>query len=488
MTVISSLFSGISGIVTNGSALSVSGDNIANMSTPGFKSSVPVFESALSQRIGEAEVGLGSRLAGTSSNFTRGALKNTTRNTDLAIQGKGFFVVQSASGEQFYTRAGMFQQDSTGLLVTSAGGYQLQGYAITTNGSQELIAGTLSSINFSTVSSNPEATDEITYALNLNSDASTPAAAWDLDTFEDASSTSNFSYSQTIYDSLGNPRSITTYFRKVGDNTWDYRTLTAGSNLDPSVLAAGFPNDGTVIIGRGRLTFSDGSGGIPAGSLTANNDLNQTLDEDDNFGLGTHPRNASGVVIPEDVNGDRLIPAGGAIGRTDGIVWNNGAGSTVASSLGVPLEHSFGVIGEGSSTTQYAATDSTLKSVIQNGRTQGELQSIEIESDGTIRGNFSNGATRNLLKIPVATFSNEDGLARQGTNLFTESGTSGQPQIGLPGTAGKGTLTSFAIEQSNVDLASEFVNIITLQRAFQASSRTVSTAAELLQDLVNLGR
>jgi flagellar hook protein FlgE len=480
MTVISSLFSGISGIVTNGSALSVSGDNIANMSTPGFKSSVPVFESALSQRIGEAEVGLGSRLAGTSSNFTQGALKNTTRNTDLAIQGKGFFVVQDASGEQFYTRAGMFQQNNEDLLVTSAGGYQLQGYAITTNGSQELVAGTLSAINFSTVSSNPEATDEVTFALNLNSDTTTPTAPWDLSSFEDASSSSNFSYSQTIYDSLGNPRSITTYFRKSADNTWDYRTLTAGSNLDPDAVAAGFPSDGTVIIGRGRLTFSDGSDGNPAGSLIGNSDTSAGQ------GLAALPVDASGVTIPL-VAGERPIPAGGAIGTTEGIRWNSGAGSTVNAG-NPPIVHDFGIFGEGSSTTQYAATDSTLKSVIQNGRTQGELQSIEIEGDGTIRGNFSNGATRNLFKIPVASFANEDGLSRLGTNLYSESGTSGQPQIGLPGTAGKGTLASFAIEQSNVDLASEFVNIITLQRAFQASSRTVSTAAELLQDLVNLGR
>lgn len=473
MTVISSLFSGISGLVANGSALSVAGDNIANMSTPAFKSSVPVFESALSQRIGEAEVGLGARLAGTSANFTQGAFANTTRATDLAIQGRGFFVVQNNGGERFYTRAGMFEQDSSGQIVTSAGGYLLQGYSIDDTTGQ--VSGALGAVSFESVSSAPQETSEMSFNVNLDADATAIAGAFDGTSFANAASSSNFSYSQTVYDSLGVPRSVTTYFKKdpAVANQWSYHTLTDGSNLSNYSGAAG----GTVIIGQGTLTFNTN------GTLASH-----TPDmSGDEAATGTATDIAAGQYItPRNT------------GATGGIRWVGASpvygtdadadGAYDAGDL-LPIHHEFGQSsGSAYRATQYSSTDSAIKTAVQNGRAQGELQSIEFLEDGTLRGNFSNGDARDLYKIPIASFANDNGLNRVGSNLYSESGTSGQAQIGLPGTAGRGQLRSFATEQSNVDLASEFVRIITFQRAFQASSRTVSTAAELLQDLVNLGR
>ncbi len=478
MTVISSLFSGISGIVANGSALSVAGDNIANMSTPAFKSSVPVFESALSQRIGEAEVGLGSRLAGTSVNFSQGAFANTTRPTDLAIQGKGFFVVENASGESFYTRAGMFEQDSDGQLVTSAGGFILQGYAIDDDGQ---VAGELDSINFSTVSSEPNRTGEVDFTLNLDSDETTPGTnTWN--TFANCAASSNFSYSQTVYDNLGNSRTITTYYRKTSTaNTWEYRTMTAASNL--SNVDSGIDGDTPVAIARGTLTF-DTNGRLSASTTLAAGaagvDTSATIAEDgtsEEFELSAGSVPTAGYQVTASV--------------ARGIRWE-GATPTMASDFtalaDAVITHDFGDTGSSSRTTQFNTSESAIKVVTQDGRSQGEIQSIEILEDGTLRGNFSNGDSRDLFKLPIATFANEDGLNRVGQNLYSETGTSGSAQVGLAGAAGRGEIRSFSTEQSNVDLATEFVRIITFQRAFQASSRTVSTAAELLQDLVNLGR
>ena len=153
------------------------------------------------------------------------------------------------------------------------------------------------------------------------------------------------------------------------------------------------------------------------------------------------------------------------------------------------LAHEFGqTSGSDVVTTQFASGESTAKLVVQNGRAQGNLQSIEITKDGTIKGKFSNGTSRSLYKIPLATFPNEEGLSRVGSNLYSESAGSGSAQVGNANEGGKGEIRSFSIEQSNVDLATEFVRVITYQRAFQASARTVSTSASLLEDLVQLGR
>jgi len=477
MTVLSSLYSGISGIVSNGSALSVAGDNIANMSTPAFKASVPIFESALSQRIGEAEVGLGARLGGTSANFSQGAFANTTRSTDMAIQGKGFFVVRDTSGGQYYTRAGMFQQDSDGQLVTSTGGFVLQGYPIDANG---LVSGTLGAVNFSTVSSNPVRTSNIDFAVNLNGAATTPATnAWD--SAANAAASSNYSYSQTLYDNLGNPRTVTSYFRKTGVNTWDYRTMTAASNLtNASALT---DQTAPIAIDQGTMVFDT------AGRLVSQTPL---VAGDENVG-NTFPAGA----VP---TGGYKVTTGGGTVLNRGVRWTGatpamGTAFSVASSAAADatvsvatIIHDFGDVGTSSATTQFSAATSAVKIVAQNGRSQGELQSVEVIQDGTVRGNFSNGDARDLYKIPIATFTNENGLSRLGSNLFSETGTSGTAAVGLANAAGRGQIRSFSTEQSNVDLASEFVKMITFQRAFQASSRTVTTASELMESLVQLGR
>ncbi|MDB5038224.1 MAG: Flagellar hook protein FlgE [Bacteriovoracaceae bacterium] len=449
MSVTAALYSGVSGITSNGDALSVSGDNIANISTPAFKASAAIFESALTQTIGGAQIGLGSRLAATSANFTQGAFAGSSKATDLAIQGKGFFVVKSAGGQNLYTRAGSFSQDRNGNLVTDTSGANLQGYSISESG---VISGSLSSINVVNVTSSPAATTKVQLSFNL--DASQPTAgAVDTTSFSNAAASSQFNMSATAHDSLGNDRTVVTYFRKVAANQWSYHVLTDGANL------ANFTGTGTAVIQEGLLNFNS------SGALTSVT----------NAQVSSH-LNTTGNLVP----GDLINPA--LTAPANEIQWAGGA------SASGPITFDFGQIaGSVAKSTQYSAPSAPILTS-QDGRANGSLQSINFSADGHVSGSFSNGVTRDMYKIPLATFANDEGLTRAGSNTYVESDTSGTAQIGDANASGRGSIKSNELEQSNTDLAGEFVKIITYQRGFQASSRTIQVAAELLQDLVQLGR
>jgi flagellar hook protein FlgE len=355
--------------------LAVAGDNIANISTPAFKASAAVFESALVQQIGDAQIGLGSRLAGTSANFSQGSLANTTRATDLAIQGDGFFVVNNASGSPFYTRSGSFQKNASGQLITNAG-YTLQAYSIDESGTT---SGTLSTLNLQSVVSSPSATTTIEYSLNLDAGETSPST-FDGTSFTNAASTSNFNVTTNVYDSLGNARTAVTYFRKETANQWSYHVLTAGSNLTNYSGAAG----GTVVLDDGLITFTT-AGALSTVSSASNYstlDLNGSL--------------AAGELINPALSG------------TNGYVQWVGAASQAS------ITYDFGqVAGSTARITQYAAPNAvTLTS--QDGRAQGDLQSIVVNANGHITGSFTNGVTRDIYKIPLALFPNQEGLTRAG--------------------------------------------------------------------------
>ncbi|PIR23473.1 MAG: hypothetical protein COV44_02525 [Deltaproteobacteria bacterium CG11_big_fil_rev_8_21_14_0_20_45_16] len=464
MTVLASLFSGISGIVSNGSALSVSGDNIANMNTMAFKSGNALFESNLTQKIGEVEVGLGSRLAATNTSFTQGAFGSSSRPTDLAIQGSGFFAVENAQNQRFYTRAGSFSQDAQGRLVTTVGGLRLLGYQITDG----VASSTALPINLASINSTPEASTTISISMNLTPTSTEPANAFDGSSFTSAEGSSNFSVPGTLYDSLGTARDIITYFRKTSTpNRWEYYVLSNLDNLQDSAgvydvdPAAG--DDDTVILKGGTVTF----------------DTDGTL------------LSKSETVAVTTINGWSVggtasyIEAGELLNATSDIQWNG------ADALDFDeFQADFGdVSGSSAVATQYDnGSDSVATFVQSDGQGVGSLQSIDITEEGIIRGIFSNGDSRDLYSIPLATFANVEGLSRTGSNLFQATAQSGDPLLGGAGTTGRGEIRSFSIEQSNVDLATEFVKIIQFQRAFQASARTITAAADILQDLVNLGR
>ncbi|KIH77562.1 flagellar hook protein FlgE [Geoalkalibacter ferrihydriticus] len=420
MGISSALYTGVSGLNTNGNAMSVLGNNIANTNTIGFKSSRTIFSDLLSANIsgsgGASQVGRGTQLSVVDNIFSQGTFENTESNTDLAIEGDGFFIVKAPGGQQdFYTRAGAFRFNEQGFLVNPEG-FRVQGKAFEADGT--LGIGDPAEIRVDTGTLIPaRPTSEINLTTNLDSNA--PVVAGGFDPLNPMG-TSSYATSIPVYDTLGNTHLLSTYFTKTDANEWQWNTVVDGAEI------GGTPGDLTVV-GTGTLEFDTG------GNLTSGQ---------------------SGSLIPGV------------------LTWVNGASTQ-------DIDLSF-------NTTQYSS-DSIVISQGQNGFGAGSLVRIAIDGDGIVTANYSNGERIRVAQIALAKFPNTNGLTKEGSNLYASSANSGDPRVGVPG-AELGKIFTNALEQSNVDLAQEFVKMITTQRGFQANSRIITTTDEMLGELINLKR
>ncbi len=418
----STLYTGISGLKANSEAMSVTGNNISNSSTVGFKASSTLFSDVLSASMasasGTTQVGRGVQISTVATTFSQGSFSSTSSDTDLAIEGDGFFMLGNDSNEEIsYTRNGSFDFDSDGYLVNTEG-YQVLGKRYVDG---ELSGGDPESIQIDFESQIPaHMTESITLTTNLNSGSDT-ITAFDI---TDAENTSNYSTSSQTYDSLGDTHLVTTYFTKTADQTWEWHTVVDSSELDPSVAAA---TDLTEV-GSGTLTF----------------------DEDGN------------------------LTSGGVSSTTAGaIVWNNGSDGTQQ------IEMNF-------NTTQFSSS-SVVISQSQDGYAPGEVVDVSIDTDGTVSASYSNGETIDVAMLTLATFNNPSGLEKLGGSLYGQTSSSGDPSVGLAG-ASQGYIYTSSLELSNVDLSEEFVSLITIQNAYSASSKVITTTDEMLQELINLKR
>jgi len=465
MALSSALFSGISGLSTLGNAMTVIGDNISNVNTVGFKSSRVTFQDVLSQTVattaGTAQVGRGTSLADISSSFAQGSFESTDSSTDLAIGGEGFFIVRDPNNanNEFYTRAGEFRFDQDGNLVNPAG-YIVRGWALNeTTGEDE---GSIGDITLSSFTSSPASTDTMTMITNLDSDATTNG---DLSTsWEGSASTpiasSSYEYQTTVkvYDSLGSTHDITTYYdRTSNDNEWEY-IITCNPSEDQRSTAAG---SGTGLLARGTLTFDD-SGTITGMTMSGYNgsaDLTagwSSENENPNGYLEFSPEFSDTMDIEFDI----------------GTRYNSSTLSWEPQSL---------------ATTQYSSASSTTFQSA-DGYGAGALQSVTVATDGAITGQYSNGEVIPLFRVTLAKFQNEQALYKEGGNLFRETRLSGDPITGQPGTSGMGSISPNSLEQSNVDIATEFVKMITTQRGFQANSKIITVTDQMLAELIALKR
>ncbi|MEA3347500.1 MAG: flagellar hook-basal body complex protein, partial [Pseudomonadota bacterium] len=248
-----------------------------------------------------------------------------------------------------------------------------------------------------------------------------------------------YSTAMNVYDTLGSPHTITVYFKKQGSNQWEWHAVMNSSDLDN-----GIPNDD----GSDRL-MEVGPGGVlqfnPNGSLKSES------------------------------------------GHND-VYFNFAGGATLMQEIDIDFGSSTTEGGSGlDGTTQYADSSATF-SQTQDGFPAGSLSGVNIGSDGLISGIFSNGEIKALARLALAMFNSPWGLEKKGDNIWAETITSGNVSVGLPGTAGRGTIASNSLEQSNVDIATEFVKLIAAQRAFQANAKMITTSDELLNDVVNLKR
>jgi len=413
---IGSLFAGISGLSANSTAMTVIGDNIANVNTTAFKSNKSSFANILSQSLGGSAtggIGRGVEFWGVSPSWSQGSIENTSNATDMAINGKGFFMLEDDSGSAFYTRAGEFSFNREGDLVNPDGLY-VQGYTVSSVAADGTISlGSIENINVPGESTTPpQATTTSTLDINLDAGAAV---------------NDTYSSTQTVYDSLGNAIPLTLTFTKTAANAW-----TASVSVPTGTVADPITDIG---ITNADLTF-DGSGNLNPGT-------------DPSITLTNLANGASNIAI----NWDLFDTAGAANGDL----------------------------------TQYAAA-STTNFNTQNGFAAGNLRGVSVDEKGFVTGVYSNGQLTPLYQVVLADFPSYFGLSKMGKNLYAESRASGQAMPGVPLNGALGSISSSAIEMSNVDLAQEFVKMITTQRAFQANSRVITTSDEVLQELINLKR
>jgi flagellar hook protein FlgE len=408
---LSSLYSGVSGINAAGYTMSVLGNNIANSTTVGFKGGYTSFADILSQSLGGAggggQIGRGVNLSDVGTLFTQGSFENTSNGTDLAIEGAGFFMVADDTGT-YYTRAGQFIMDDEGYLVNPSG-FRLQGYSADETGA---LLTTIGDLNVAQISSAPLATTSFRIVANLDGSV------------QQNEEGSIYSTTITVYDSIGSAIPLTlTFTKEATQGTWSWL---------PSV-----PSDmGTINSGGGTLQFdTDGNLASPPGDET--------------------------IVIDPATGGAQLT-----------VDWN-----ILDPTTGLPS----------TDITGYASANDTY-GLFQDGYAPGTVESVAIEQDGQIVGLFTNGQTRTIGQVLVADFVSPWGLTKMGKSLFAESMSSGQPTIGEAGTGGRGSIAANALEMSNVDMASEFVRMITTQRAYQANARVISTSDDLLAELMQIKR
>ena len=444
MSLITSLYAGASGINAATDELSVVGDNIANSSTVGFKCSRAAFTDTMAQQLvgSTGQLGLGVSTGCIQKLFSQGGFTTTGLSTDVAIQGNGLLVLKGSQGGvngTFYTRNGQLTIDKDGYL-TNFQGLRVQGMQADVLGT--VTAGLLGDLQVGNAAAPAKATDNITIRGNLDQTAPATDASFTPATAKD---TSNFTTTMTVYDSLGNAIQLNIYFCKKaaadtdpGDSgDWTYHVITDGGNLSQDPLGAPTTAGTATEIATGTLRF-DTEGRLISNTTTTN---------------GFYPKNA-------------LAP--------QALLFNFGTGTADGGS---------GLDG----LTQYAAA-SAVSFVTQAGSSSGSLSSISIGQDGTITGGFTNGQTRILGQFILANFKAPDQLQRTGSTLYTETPESGPPTLGTPSTADRGSINAGTLEQSNVDIASQFIRMIAAQRNFQASAKTLTTADQLLAELMNVKR
>ena len=517
MSLYGALFTGVSALNAQSQSMGMISNNIANVNTVGYKRNNASFSDLVTQEGRYTAYSPGGVRARTQATINQqGILQQSGSSTDAAISGDGFFVVQpgiSGPQETMFTRAGSFSEDSKGLLRNAAGFY-LMGWRLDSTGALPAGAQDISSLEpvdvaFLNGVTAPTTAGEV--AMNLNSDWGVTGSV-------------DFTREITVYDSLGTPQQIRLEFTKDGANNWTMRAETpAGTNVgDRPIL---FSGDGS--IGR--------SGSINAAGTVATIDI--TAAEADFSGLaadGLESRinlTMNGRVFSLDVSGatdgttlataiNTELTALGAPYSGYNAAWAGGvmtitapAGNTLTAAKIMPGVNEDGQMtlkidgtaggsagtginwGNGSSlqnidldissVTQFAA-DFSVSYVNQDGAELGLRTGVSIDRDGYVVASFSNGLTRNLYKLPIATFTNVNGLEERSGNVYIQTQDSGAYNLREAGGSGAGQIAAATLEASNVDLADEFSKMIVTQRAYSAGTKVITTSDQMLQELLGM--
>ena len=447
------LFAGVSGLRNHQVRMDVIGNNIANVNTVAFKSSRVTFAESFNQLLQGAtrppansggrnatQIGSGMSIASIDTKFTQGTIQGTGVKTDVAISGDAFFVVKGV-GKTLYTRAGNFQFDANGRLVAPSNGYIVQGINADSLGNFSS-SSAVTDIDLTINTKSPaRATQNMTLAGNLN-------LAQRLTQTSPVPISEPHLMSITVYDTAGQAHNLVMTFNQVfaggpppvPNNTWTFGVTSATATVE-AVDNAATPATAALDTTQGLVTF---------------NASGQMVD----FSNGLVSLSAEPVRI-------QVSPTSG----------------------GTPfiIDLDPGNINDINGLSQFA-NPSNAVFTSQDGYTSGDLQDISIDSTGVVTGFYTNGVSRPVAQLSLAMFNNPTGMLRRGENMFEPSANSGVAVLGFAGTSIPSTITASALESSNVDLSEQFTDMITAQRGFQASARVITTADQMLTEVVNLLR
>lgn len=399
----------LSGLNASSAALQTVSNNLANMNTNGYKSQTSTFADLFYQSYGTSgggaaiQTGLGVQLTGSEQDFSNGAISSTGQSSNMALNGAGFFVLQSNSGVQSYTRNGNFSTNAAGQLTTLSGDL-VMGYPAV-NGVVSS-ASALQPVNVGSGTSQP-ASATTSFSLTTNLNASSAVG-------------SSFQSPISVYDSLGNSHVLTVTYTKTASNSWSYGVTIPSSDIQGGVGTSTSAGTGVLSFdSSGRLTSPAAPVALSVGPLA---DGAQTI----------------------AVNWQMFDPSGNSL------------------------------------LTQTASASSN-NATTQNGFAAGTLSTYAVLQDGTVQATFTNGQTRAVAQVAVASFANPEGLLLSGDSHYAGTAASGAAVIGAAGTGGRGTISGSSVEQSNVDVAQQFSELIVYQRAYEANAKAITAFDQMAQ-------
>jgi flagellar hook protein FlgE len=427
----------LSGLNASANNLAVTGNNIANVNTTGFKKSRSEFADVYSNSLGGVSAttpGSGVKVANVAQQFAQGNIDFTDNSLDLAISGEGFFTLGQSVGNpasHLYTRAGTFHVDKDGNVVNNDGRPLLVQVA-----DPVTKATVINPLNLSSSLGAPKATSFINMVANLDSRELQPVVG----TFaRDDPNSYNFATSTSIYDSLGNPHVVTSYFVKTAtENQWEMHNF-----LDSSTTELGTPPY--------TLTFDTNGSLVSTGATAPPTGVSPPLT--------IPPPTGSGTIA------DPYIPA--------------------PYTVSVPPASDISLKIDLLNSTQYGSS-SGVNSLSRDGNAAGQLAGIDVGKTGIVTARYTSGATKDMGQLLLGRFPNAQGLQKIGNTSWTETATSGLAVEGVPGANNFGSIQSGALEASNVDLANQLVNLIVAQQSYQANAQTITTENEVIRTLLQL--
>ncbi|MDB2386293.1 flagellar hook protein FlgE [Shewanella sp.] len=446
----------LSGISAAQKDLNTTANNIANVNTTGFKESRAEFADVYASSIfanSKTTVGGGVATGQVAQQFQQGSLQFTSNSLDMAINGSGFFVTSSEVGSQdhSFTRAGAFKFDANNYIVDSAGNF-LQTFPVDKDGNSSSVSLTTAQpVKIPDTAGSPIKTEGVDIQMNLNSGDETLDPAKfnpeDPDTF-------NESTPVVIYDSLGEPHVLTTYYVRppnaahTNESNWVVFYAVDGEQVDVEPTAGEYKVDAS---GNGDAdgTAAAQTDGGWKGAVVSFNDIGAYT--------GSNPATIKTEAL--GVGGANVL----------------GPGSDGSQALTLSFNNP----------TQYASPFEVTE-LTQDGTTVGRLTNVEVGADGLINASYSNGSTVPLARVALVRFANEQGLSQAGNTSWKASLDSGPALAGEANGGTFGSIRSSALEQSNVDLTTELVDLISAQRNFQANSRTLEVNNTLQQSILQI--